>query len=382
MTASRAAEGQGDVVLRADALARRLGRGDGAFALAIDVLELRAGETTAILGPNGSGKSTLLRALAGVDRLPGEGTIALVRGRATLVSQRPVAFAGSVAHNVGVGLLGQGIPASERRARSERALERFGIAGLARHDARTLSGGELRRLALARALAVEPSVLLLDEPFDDLDAEGQRGLSLDLLATVHDAKIALVVVTHDLHRALLLADRLVVLAQGRIAQQGTRDAVLRHPDSPEVARIVGMTNLVTGRVVGAGAAAGQIELPSGRIVSTASRVAAGEPVWLGIRPEDLKIDVGRGEGLPLGRAVVTSMLDDGLATVVRLELDDARFTTHLLSGRGLARRLRIGDTVELAVAPEHVHARPLARAPTAGESSCASRTSTRPDKRS
>jgi tungstate transport system ATP-binding protein len=365
----------GEIVVEARGLRRTRGTGAGAFELSLDALALRAGEVTAILGPNGSGKTTLLRALAGLDGGRGDGRgrveageragertgerggLRITRGPLTLVSQRPVAFAGTVAHNVAVGLLGRGLPGSLRVGIIESALSRFGIASLARHDARTLSGGELRRLALARAVVIEPSVLLLDEPFDDLDAEGQRQLSIDLLRAVRETGIALVVVTHDLRRALLLADRIVVLIAGAIAQQGSRDEVLRHPASPEVARIVGMTNLAEGIVVESDAGSSRIEIARGRTVVAGTSFPVDQRVWLGIRPEHLKIDVGKGEGLAIGRARVESFLDDGLATVVQLELDGAIFTTHLLSGRGLARRLRIGETVDLSVAPEQVHVR-------------------------
>lgn len=348
-----------EIVVEARGLRRRLGTGSAAFELVLDAFSLHAGEVTAILGPNGSGKTTLLRTLAGLDggRAGLGGELRIAHGPLTLVSQRPVAFAGTVAHNVSVGLLGRGLSSSLRAGIVENALSRFGIASLARHDARTLSGGELRRLALARAVVIEPSVLLLDEPFDDLDAEGQRQLSIDLLRAVRETGIALVVVTHDLRRALLLADRIAVLIAGSIAQQGPRDEVLHHPASPAVARIVGMTNLAEGVVVESDAGESRIEIAPGRIVVAGTALPVGQAVWLGIRPEHLKIDVGKGEGLAIGRARVESLLDDGLATVVELELEGARFTTHLLSGRGLARRLRIGDRVDLAVAPEQVHVR-------------------------
>ena len=343
-------------LLEAHALRCMRGRGVDRFELFVDRLALHPGEITAILGPNGSGKSTLLKVLAGDPQCAGSGSVRVAKGRATLVAQRPLAFAGSVAHNAAIGLLGGRLPRALRRERVREALARFGIEALANHDARTLSGGELRRLALARAMVIEPSVLLLDEPFDDLDAEGQRRLSFDLRRTVHETGIALAVVTHDLARALLMADRIAVLIAGRIAQIGPRDEVLRSPASPDIARIVGMTNLASGRVVEQVDGLARIELASGRIVESATGIARGENVWIGIRPEHLKLDVGRGEGRPIGSARASAMFDDGLSTIVELEVDGGTFTTHLLSGRGLARRLRPGDRVDLVVAPDQVHA--------------------------
>ncbi len=354
-------------LLEVQALRCTRGRGPDRFELVVDRFALRAGEITAILGPNGSGKSTLLKALAGDPQCAGSGSVRIAKGRATLVSQRPLAFAGSVAHNAAVGLLGGRLPRALRSERVGAALARFGIEALANHDARTLSGGELRRLALARAMVIEPSVLLLDEPFDDLDAEGQRRLSFDLRRTVHETKIALAVVTHDLARALLMADRIAVLIGGRIAQIGPRDEVLRSPASPDIARLVGMTNLAAGRVAQQADGLARIELGSGRIVECASELAAGQPVWIGIRPEHLKLDVGRGDGRPIGSARVEAMFDDGLSTVVELAVDGGTFTTHLLSGRGLARRLQPGDHVDLVVAPDQVHAAPTVSAAAAAD---------------
>lgn len=350
----------GTVALSARGLHCRRGTGRDAFELRVDALDLYAGEVLAILGPNGAGKSTLLRALAGLERSADPRSVCGDRGGpVTLVFQRPAALSGSVAMNVGAALLGKGLPEPRRRARIARALARFDIAHLADHDARTLSGGELRRLALARAFALEPEVLLLDEPFDDLDAEGQRLLSLDLQQVIDETGVAVGIVTHDLRRALLLADRIAVLAPGLLVQHGPRDDVLMRPETPDIARTVGMINLATGRVVRHEAEVRWIEIEEGFEVPTRARLAVGERAWIGIRPEHLKLDVGRGDGQRIGKAEVESLVSDGLATVVTLRLRDRRFTTHLLSGRGLARRLRPGDPVSLAVEAEQVHARAL-----------------------
>lgn len=344
------------VVLEARGLRSRRGHGRDAFELRVDALSLHAGEALVILGANGSGKSSLLRALAGLDASVGPGAIRRPEaGAVTLVFQRPAAFSGSVLHNVQVALLGRASSRRERQDRARRALERFGIDSLAAHDARTLSGGELRRLALARAFVLEPRVLLLDEPFDDLDAEGQRALSLDLQRAIAETAVAVAVVTHDLRRALLLADRIAVLERGRLAQVGERDELLLDPLSPEIARTVGMTNLAVGRVVRREAALSWIEIEPGLEVPTTASFELETDVWLGIRPEHLKVDVGRGPGLEIGKARVESIVSDGLAAVAVLRASGHVFTTHLLAGRGLARRLGPGDSVSLVVDPARVH---------------------------
>ena len=346
------------VALSAHNLHVQRGRGKDAFCLGVDHLDLHAGEVLVILGPNGAGKSTLLRALAGLERSVAKGVIHGREGPVTLVFQRPAALSGSVEMNVRAALLGKRVPEEEKRVRVARSLARFDIEALASHDARTLSGGELRRLALARAFVLEPEVLLLDEPFDDLDAEGQRLLSLDLQQAIEDTNVAVAMVTHDLRRALLLADRIAVLAPGELAQHGLRDDVLLRPNTRDIARTVGMTNLASGRVCRQADGVSWIQIEAGFEVPTTAELTLHEEAWMGIRPEHLKLDVGRGDGESIGKAIVETLVSDGLATVVTLRVRDRLFTTHLLSGRGLARRLQPGDPVSLAVRPDQVHARP------------------------
>ena len=354
-----AAAAPGKLALSARDLRVRRGQGRRPFELHVERLDLYAGEVLVVLGPNGAGKSTLLRAFAGLERTTVSGRIERPRDPATLVFQRPAALSGSVEANLRAALLGRRISAREKRERVTRALARFEIESLAPQDARTLSGGELRRLALARAFVLDPGILLLDEPFDDLDAEGQRRLTLDLQRAVRDTSVAVAMVTHDLRRALLLADRIAVLQAGRLAQHGLRDELLMCPDSPEIARTVGMLNLAEGRVLEREDGARWVEIAEGFAVPTTAPLPHGLRAWIGIRPEHLKVDVGRGDGESIGKAVVEDLVSDGLATVATLRVRQQAFTTHLLSGRGLARRLRTGDLVSLSVSPEHVHARPL-----------------------
>ena len=351
------------VALSATELRCQLGSGSSGFRLEVASLDLRAGEVLVILGPNGAGKSTLLRALAGLEQSVDNDAIQTGSGPVTLVFQRPAALSGSAHFNVRAALLGKGVPEAVCRDRVSRALARFDIAHLADHNARTLSGGEMRRLALARAFVLEPEVLLLDEPFDDLDAEGQRLLSLDLEQAIAETNVAVAMVTHDLRRALLLADRIAVLMAGELVQHGLRDEVLQRPNSPEIARTVGMTNLATGHVVRQADGISWVEISHGFEVPTTADLEIGHETWIGIRPEHLKLDIGRGDGESIGKANVESLVSDGLATVVTLRAHGRTFTTHLLSGRGLARRLRPGDPVSLAVRPDQVHARRVDRNP-------------------
>ncbi len=344
------------VALDARDLTVRRGDESGGFELRVDELALSSGEVLAVLGPNGAGKSTLLRALAGLER-PTCGNIdRRADGPVTMVFQRPIIFAGSVEHNLRAALLGLRLSRDEAAERSRESLERFGIARVAKRRAATLSGGEMRRLALARAFALRPAVLLLDEPFDDLDAAGQESLSLDLRRAIVETRVAVAVVTHDLRRALLLADRIAILQSGRLKQCDAREQVLNHPVSPDVAGVVGMSNLIAGEVgptpIGEVAC---VEVDARHRIPVPGNLPPGTPVWVGIRPEHLKVEVGRGEGVPIGEGNVRHIVSDGVASTVSLDWAGLELRTHLIAGRGLARTLAPGDSVTLSVRPEDVH---------------------------
>lgn len=331
----------------------------GGFRLRVDELDLVGGSVLAVLGPNGAGKSTLLRTLAGLDVPVGGRIERHTAGLVTLVFQRPIPFAGRVDHNVEVALRSAGLAVEARRARVAEALAHFDIAHLAARDSSQLSGGELRRLALARAFALRPAVWLLDEPFDDLDAAGQEALSLDLRGAIAETQAAVAMVTHDLRRAMLLADRIAVLLDGRVAQVGSRDDVLSRPVDAAVARQVGMANLVVGRFAPAapGEEWGQVIVDAQHRIPVAGQAPVG-PVLAGVRPERVKVDVGRGEGLPIGKGTVTTVVSDGVAATLSVAWAGQELRTHLLAGRGLARTLSPGDTVTLSVRPEDVHLLP------------------------
>ena len=323
------------------------------FELRIENLDVEAGRVLAILGANGAGKSTLLRALAGLED-PAEGQV-LRGGEAavTMVFQRPIALAGSVDHNVRIALRSQGLDSGAIDRRAEQALSHFGIADLAARAASGLSGGELRRLALARAFAIEPGVLLLDEPFDDLDAAAQESLSKDLRRTVAQTGVAVAVVTHDLRRAVLVCDRIAVLLGGGLRQVGPREEVLNRPIDLGVASLVGMTNLLPAEIGTDGVA----RIAPGYAIPTADSSIRGS-AWVGLRPEHLKVDIGRGEGVSIGTGEVVEHASDGILTTLGISWAGHRLRTHLVAGRGMARELVVGDAVSLAVRPEDVHTLP------------------------
>jgi ABC-type Fe3+/spermidine/putrescine transport system ATPase subunit len=358
-------------VLSVRDLAVGYGPRNGGFELRVGHLDLRAGEVLAVLGPNGAGKSTLLLAMAGLLR-PHEGRVSVETERPqALVFQRPVMLRGSVAYNAELPLWARGIPRTARRERAASALARFGIGDLGGRRAATVSAGELRRLALARAFVTEPGVLLLDEPFDDLDIAGREALSLDLRRAIAETEVAVAMVTHDLRQALLLAERIAVLAAGRLVQVGARDHVLRSPDTPAAARLVGMENLIPGVAVGRDASGlTLVELSSGHRIRAAAPAPSAQRLYVGIRPEHVKLDAMLGERArreapspangPSGplHGTVQRVVSDGILATAWIDWDGIELRTHLIAGRGLGHALEPGDKVWFAINPEDVHLMP------------------------
>src|SRR5262245_49642968 len=224
-------------------------------------LDIRSGELIALLGPSGSGKTTLLRLIAGLER-PTKGAIYFGDEDASLktVQERHVGFVFqhyalfrhmTVAENIGFGLKVRrhDRPTDrEIKRRASELLDLVQLSGLEKRYPAQLSGGQRQRVALARALAIEPRVLLLDEPFGALDAQVRRELRR-WLREIHDKTgHTTVFVTHDQEEALELADRVVVMSQGRIEQVGTADEVYDTPNSPFVFSFIGESSSLPVRV--------------------------------------------------------------------------------------------------------------------------------------
>ena len=254
---------------------------DGNPAVARVSLDLRVGEVLAVLGPSGCGKSTLLRAVAGLEPLAsgsvsyGGQDLARVpthRRRFALMFQEGQLFwHQSVAGNVGYPLRLRSTPRAQRHRRVTELLELVGLAGYDDRSPATLSGGERQRVALARSLAAEPRLLLLDEPLSALDRELRERLAVDLRRILVDSGTTALLVTHDQEEAFAVADRLAVMRSGRVVQEGTVDEVWRAPVDSEVAGFLGYATVLRGRpaelvLAAGGVAAGGFDIP-GRAVA-------------------------------------------------------------------------------------------------------------------
>ena len=236
----------------------------GGFTLAVS-LTAACGEVLGLLGPNGAGKSTLLSAVAGLTPVSA-GRITLAdqvlddadAGAFVEASGRPVGFVFqnyrlfphlTVAENVAFSPRARGLGRRAARSAASHWLDRLGLTGLADRKPGQLSGGQAQRVALARALAGQPSLLLLDEPLSALDAGTRLDVQAELKRHLADFSGPCLLVTHDPIEALVLADRVVVLEQGRIVQEGTPALIARQPGTDYVAKLVGL-NLYAGRADG------------------------------------------------------------------------------------------------------------------------------------
>ena len=246
----------GAVALRAMGLRRRFG---AVTALADFTLEVEAGELCAVLGPSGSGKTTALRLIAGFER-PDEGVLELfgerVAGGRTFVppERRGVGMVFqdyalfphlTVAENVAYGLR-RGLNGREREARIGEVLTLTGLDGLGGRSVHELSGGEQQRAALARALAPRPRLLLLDEPFSNLDAALRGRVRGEVREIVRRAGITTILVTHDQEEALSIADRVAFIWRGRVEQSGTPEDIYLRPATLRVAESVGDAMVAAG----------------------------------------------------------------------------------------------------------------------------------------
>ena len=279
---------------------------DGVPAVVDASLRLEDGHVLAVLGPSGSGKSTLLRAIAGLEPVAAgrvswggrdlDGVPTHKRGFALMFQDGQLFGHLTVARNVGYALRLRRTPNAAARVRELLAL--VGLEGYGDRLPATLSGGERQRVALARSLAVQPRLLLLDEPLSALDAGLRERLANDLRDILREAGTTALMVTHDQEEAFTVADRLAVMRGGRIVQQGDIAAVWRAPADAETALFLGYARVLEGaaggvllRAAGLPDVAAAVAVRRSALVVAASGPVAGTVVSARVTPEQIRLVV-------------------------------------------------------------------------------------------
>ncbi|MBL7686341.1 MAG: sulfate ABC transporter ATP-binding protein, partial [Deltaproteobacteria bacterium] len=314
--------------------------------------KVKQGELIALIGPSGSGKTTLLRIIAGLEN-PDSGVILIDDENATYrhVRERQVGFVFqhyalfrhmTVFDNIAFGL--QVRPKKMRPSKDQirdkvfDLLKLVQLEGLAKRYPAQLSGGQRQRIALARALAVEPSVLLLDEPFGALDAKVRKELRRWLRRLHDEMHITSIFVTHDQEEALEVADRVVIMHQGRIEQVGTPEEVYDHPISPFVYDFLGNVNLFSGRVQDGKVSVGNFQTE----VSNSSDL--NQEITAYVRPHEIEVRLENQDKTSLKASILNII---AIGPIVRLELD------RIDNGQ----RLEVELTKEIAPDPESLRRR-------------------------
>jgi len=284
------------ISIRIEKLTKRFG---ATTALRSLDLEINPGELFFLLGPSGCGKTTLLRTLAGF-HVPEDGAIffgtedvtrlAPHRRNTGMMFQSYALWPHmTVAENVAFGLEERRVPRGEVRRRVGETLESVHMGDFADRRPGQLSGGQQQRIALARALVIRPSCLLLDEPLSNLDAKLRLEMRAEIRRVCKESNLTALYVTHDQKEALSIADRIAILEAGSALQVGTPGEIYRRPSRRSVAHFIGETNFIDGRLLGCGGGRAVVETAAGRfdgiLGNPGGTPSPGSAVTVSVRPE-------------------------------------------------------------------------------------------------
>ena len=324
----------------------------GRLVLDVPWFAVPRGEVLALIGPNGAGKSTLLLTLALLQRPtrgevffygePVRGRELALRRRMAVVFQEPLLLDRSVRANVETGLRLRGVPARERGERAARWLQRFGVGALGGRSPRTLSGGEAQRVSLARAFALEPEVLFLDEPFSALDQQTREALQDDLAHALAQTGTTTLLITHDRDEAARLGAGVAVMLGGRIRQLGTPSEVFGAPVDSDVAAFVGVETIVEGRVTERDAGIVTLDV-AGHAIDALDDGRSFATALVCLRPEDVSVTLAEGPASSARNHLhgfVSRVVPTGVD--VRLEID---------CGFAITARITRRSAEELALGP-------------------------------
>ncbi len=339
----------------------RVSKAFGSVRAVDDVsMEIGRGEFFAILGPSGCGKTTLLRLIGGFESptggeiyIDGEAVSGIPPNKrpTNMVFQNYAIFPHlNVRQNIAYGVSNKGMTKARIDEIVDGMLELIRLPGYGARSAHQLSGGQRQRVALARALVCKPKVLLLDEPLGALDKKLREDMQIELRQIQRTVGVTFVFVTHDQEEALIMADRIAVMARGKILQVDISGALYETPACAEVAEFIGTINLFPGTVDGVGdivtidgSAVGRLSVPKGR-----SAVRRGDRVLLAVRPEKLRLAQeapGNGYNGVRGRLVAESYVGDRSYYFVEVHGLSRRLAVAMLNERrGIDRSSLHGPT--------------------------------------
>jgi len=292
--------------------------------LDINKLVVNQGEVLAVIGPNGTGKSTLLRLVACLEK-PTAGAIRFtgdnspvndldIRRRLAMIFQEPLLFSGTVFNNIAYGLKVRKESKTEIDKKVMGMADMFEISHLLGELSSNLSGGEAQRVSLARALILKPELLLLDEPMTSLDPPTKESLLADLRRILRELDATVIYVTHERTEAIILADRMAVVDEGRVVQVGEPDEVMSYPANRRIAHFVGVENILKGSAFGSQNGSIKVRVSGGEI-RAAKRGNHDGDVLVCIRPENISVvpkGLGHGNGAQNKFAgIIKSMINMG-----------------------------------------------------------------------
>ena len=336
----------------------------GAFTAVTDVsFSIETGTLVTLLGPSGCGKTTTLRMIAGLEQtstgsilIGGEDvtTRSAAERDVSMVFQSYALFPHmSVLDNVAYGLVVGGMAKRQAEEAARAKLELVGLAGLEKRLPSELSGGQQQRVAVARAIVLEPRVLLFDEPLSNLDAKMRRRVREDIRQLQQSLKLTVVYVTHDQEEALAVSDRIIVMAGGKIAQDGSPRDLYERPASRFIADFIGDANIVPALLEARDGGLGRFKVGAASLILPHRDVAEG-PVELAVRPHAIQLAAaGEGSGGVPGRILYAAYLGDHMEYEVAVTLGGREITLFACTLDVDAPRV-IGDAVSVGFVPQSV----------------------------
>jgi len=308
-------------------------------------LKVSRKEAFVIIGPTGAGKTTLLRILDLLDR-PSAGSIAFsgiditsskrlrqsTRRRISFVQQKPIVFHMNVYDNVACGLRWRGVKETIIREKVMSVLELVAMHEYKDRNAKTLSGGETQRVAVARALVTDPEMILLDEPTANLDPISASKIEEVLTHVITEKKTTMIMATHDMSQGQRLADRIGVMIAGRMLQVGSPREIFISPQTREIAEFVGVENILPGIVTGRDGNLANIEVEKQNIEAI-SAYHEGERVYVLVRPEDITLSLSGESSSARNNLVGRIVKMVSVEPLVRIEVDCGFHLLALITNR-------------------------------------------------